>query len=192
VETDLTAVQASAFSCGPVDQPGILTVVRPRIARLAGPPSGDPVCGKALTLLRRAAGSNPARSTMRLRLSRFRDRPPGLDNFADRDLGIGFQLAKSDPYFERPFRYSLQNVISGGSSQSCFGIGFRGSFSIIGSTRDFRCSYSRFEPPGPSLNCRIPKNPRSRNSSSLAYRSPLLTAAWRMVFPGCEESQAMD
>src|SRR2546426_11646757 len=35
-----------AFSCGPVDQPGMLTVVRPRIARLAGPAIGTLFAGR--------------------------------------------------------------------------------------------------------------------------------------------------
>src|SRR5436309_9171826 len=47
---------------GPVDQPGTQRVRAGRRSP-AWPVILDPECGKALTLLRRAAGSNPARST---------------------------------------------------------------------------------------------------------------------------------
>ena len=67
-----------------------------------------------------------------------------------------------------------------------------GVLSMMDSTRGFGCSYSRFDLSVPVLNCRVSKNTRSRNSSDLAYRTALLTEAWRMVFPGCEESQTMD
>jgi hypothetical protein len=49
---------------GPVDQPG----TQHRLGLAEDRPLGrsflDPECGKALALLRRAAGSNPARSTI--------------------------------------------------------------------------------------------------------------------------------
>ena len=47
---------------GPVDQPGTQRVRAGRRSP-AWQVILDPECGKALTLLRRAAGSNPARST---------------------------------------------------------------------------------------------------------------------------------
>ncbi len=62
--------------CGPVDQPGIQRVRAGRRSP-AWQVVLDPECGKALALLRRAAGSNPARSTRFRAWREVREGPQG-------------------------------------------------------------------------------------------------------------------
>ena len=61
---------------GPVDQPGIQRVRAGRRSP-AWQVVFDPECGKALALLRRAAGSNPARSTTHMSWARGSSRLRG-------------------------------------------------------------------------------------------------------------------
>jgi len=76
--------------CGPVDQPGIQRVRAGRRSP-AWQVVLDPECGKALTLLRTAAGSNPARSTTNQGSgARDSSRPPGLHENSRYRFTTGF------------------------------------------------------------------------------------------------------
>ena len=101
---------------GPVDQPGTQRVRAGRRSP-AWQVILDPECGKALTLLRRAAGSNPARSTT----NKFRfwrggsSRAPGVRKIHSSRFKNLFQIPGSGIVSRTLF----QRAISGTRIQGC-------------------------------------------------------------------------
>ena len=84
---------------GPVDQPGTQRVRAGRRSP-AWQVILDPECGKALTLLRRAAGSNPARSTTKRFWREVRVGPRGPERFTkavSRTCFRNLVIRKRDP-----------------------------------------------------------------------------------------------
>jgi len=99
---------------GPVDQPGTQRVRAGRRSP-AWQVILDPECGKALTLLRRAAGSNPARSTTKRFWREVRVGPGG----SEKNHYIRFKNPFQVPSSRVVSRTLFQRAISGTRIQGC-------------------------------------------------------------------------
>jgi len=88
---------------GPVDQPGTQRVRAGRRSP-AWQVILDPECGKALTLLRRAAGSNPARSTTNRFWREVRVGPRGSERFTKAVSRTWFRNLVHEPCFKERFQ----------------------------------------------------------------------------------------
>jgi len=113
---------------GPVDQPGTQRVRAGRRSP-AWQVILDPECGKALTLLRRAAGSNPARSTTNRLWREVRVGPRGVRKIHQSRFKNLFQVPVHESFREPCFKERFQEpefrgAILRGESKTRSKIGF--------------------------------------------------------------------